>query len=465
MFSSPPPPPLLPPPPPPSPPPPPPPPSSCSSCSSTSFSLPPCRSAAVLPRWSSAAAQVILCQLLLPTSRWRGPGQAELHHHHHPLQPAGEGQSQGTCMCAASCLNTLLTSSPLPTSHRLLVSPHQQLCDTLMQYFTSSAQVRLYRSTVVTLLHNPPAVIPSQVAPEVWRDRNSHHHIYSTCMFFSPSLPPPPPPSLPSFLYRLSPTLMPRQSTVREPPTQPGTGMRRAMRRRLSSMRPSTSLCTTSGWPTRAPTPPTPRLEPSMTRVSSGARDRKHCSANTPSSLPPSASSLPPSLPPSLGLLPPSLPPLASPLPPSLPRPPPSLPPSLGLPPCSPSLPHIAYSDFLVDYKVPGDEYLPLGPSFQEHVTLFVKRPSGGGGLGALPMATFPIRQRDREEAEVLRPETARLITQLELVPSTSQPSPQPHLPLISLPSPPLPPSPSSPPPPPPPPQDLLQEAEGPGRH
>ena len=33
-----------------------------------------------------------------------------------------------------------------------------------------------------------------------------------------------------------------------------------------------------------------------------------------------------------------------------------------------------AYSDFLdKDMEEPGDEYLPLGPSFQEHVQLFVK--------------------------------------------------------------------------------------------
>lgn len=55
------------------------------------------------------------------------------------------------------------------------------------------------------------------------------------------------------------------------------------------------------------------------------------------------------------------------------------------------SLPLPAYSDFLVEYKVPGDEYLPLGPSFQEHVALF-------------------------KSADGLRMETARLITQLELV-------------------------------------------------
>jgi inositol 1,4,5-triphosphate receptor type 1 len=66
-----------------------------------------------------------------------------------------------------------------------------------------------------------------------------------------------------------------------------------------------------------------------------------------------------------------------------------------------------AYSDFLDDSSQPGDEYLPLGPSFQDHVGLFVRQSRGGG----LPIA---LAGGEREE-ELLRPETARLVTQLEV--------------------------------------------------
>ena len=87
------------------------------------------------------------------------------------------------------------------------------------------------------------------------------------------------------------------------------------------------------------------------------------------------------------------------------------------------ALSSLAYSDYLDEAECqPGDEYLPLGPSFQvlcvslcvwpgspealqEHVALFLSR-SREGGRGLLT--------GDREEDEILRPETARLLTQLE---------------------------------------------------
>ena len=37
----------------------------------------------------------------------------------------------------------------------------QELCDILMQYFTTSSQVKLYRSTVVALLNSPYCTIDS----------------------------------------------------------------------------------------------------------------------------------------------------------------------------------------------------------------------------------------------------------------------------------------------------------------
>ena len=85
------------------------------------------------------------------------------------------------------------------------------------------------------------------------------------------------------------------------------------------------------------------------------------------------------------------------------------------------------YSDFLdKDYLVPGDEYLPLGPSFQvltycrccvglhclysqEHVALFVCREESGVLAGRV----LPGHGTGSPD-ELLRPETARLITQLE---------------------------------------------------
>ena len=43
--------------------------------------------------------------------------------------------------------------------------PVQELCDTLMEYLTTEAQVKLYRSTVITLLHfSTPSLKTSETA-------------------------------------------------------------------------------------------------------------------------------------------------------------------------------------------------------------------------------------------------------------------------------------------------------------
>jgi hypothetical protein len=59
-----------------------------------------------------------------------------------------------------------------------------------------------------------------------------------------------------------------------------------------------------------------------------------------------------------------------------------------------------------------GDECLPLGPAFQDHVGLFVRQSRTGAGVG-LPVVL--TGGGDREEAGLLRPETARLFRQLEI--------------------------------------------------
>ena len=53
------------------------------------------------------------------------------------------------------------------TAH-LFLPPLQNLCDSLMQYLTTEAQVKLYRSTVVTLLHFPTPSMKSSSTAQVW---------------------------------------------------------------------------------------------------------------------------------------------------------------------------------------------------------------------------------------------------------------------------------------------------------